>query len=202
MFKKYLILLLLIVIGNSFNTSFAATDLHLPQSYPVLYVDFQQERSIEGLKKPIVSDGKMIISMTDGLFWQQLMPFEMTMLITPQKMVNQIGNGRKEIITAKDNPALFQFNHLLSSLFTMDTNSIAKYFKIASVTPHLNGNTIILEPITAPVDKIFKTITLTINNNNISSVELIDLQGDSTTLTFKNHEGYSSLKGQDVQIFQ
>lgn len=192
---------LLLVIGSFLATASAETNFQLPMSYPVLYADFTQERLIQGLKNPITSEGTMIVSQKEGLFWKQRSPFAMTMQLTPKKMVSQVGNGRKEIITAKDNPMLFQFNHLLSALFTMNVDAIAQYFAVESIVNSHKGEVITLKPITSPVDKIFKNIILTIKED-IQSVILIDLQGDRTELYFHNHEGLSSLKEQDVKIFQ
>ena len=183
------------------NTAFSATNFKLPKSYPVLYVDFTQKRIIEGLQKPIISEGFMIISIKDGLFWNQASPFPMTMQLTPKKMVSQVANGPQEIITAKDNPMLFQFNHLLSALFTMNSETIAEYFSIESITESPKGEVITLKPLTAPVDKIFKEIILTIQDD-IHSIILVDLQGDHTQLLFRNHEGFETLKPQDLNIFQ
>lgn len=199
--KKSLATIFALFISNIFSFSFAEINFQLPVKYPVLYVDFKQERIIHGLTKPIVSEGSMIVYENEGLFWNQATPFAMTLLLTETKMVNQVKNGKKEIISAKDNPALFQFNHLLSALFSMDTDLIAQYFKIQSVQKKGQTDIITLKPISSPIDKIFGEIVLNINQD-IQKVTLVDLQGDSTHLYFNNHDGRNSLKAEDVEIFK
>lgn len=197
MFRKGLIFLTFLLC----SVVEAAPELVLPKTYPVLYVDFVQERVIEGLKKPITSKGIMILAEKEGIYWHQKTPFNMTMLLTQSKMTNQVEDGPKEVITAKNNPLLFQFNHLLSALFTMDVNQIEKFFQITNIQTFADRQEITLKPITAPVDKIFRSISLVINDN-ITAVTLIDMQGDVTRLSFSDHLGMPTFKGQDAQLFK
>ncbi|OYQ83827.1 LolA family protein [Wohlfahrtiimonas chitiniclastica] len=172
----------------------------LPTAFPVLSADFKQVRTIEGLPQPIISTGHMIISDKHGLYWEQQTPFMLSILFTPTHMVQQIEHGQKEVITAKNNPMLFQFNQLLSALFTMDPKVIEQYFTVTERTEKKGLQTLVLTPKTAPFNQIFRTITL-VHDQFIREVALKDQQNDVTHLYFTHHATADALSDFDAKRF-
>ncbi|OYQ73359.1 outer membrane lipoprotein carrier protein LolA [Wohlfahrtiimonas sp. G9077] len=172
----------------------------LPTAFPVLSADFKQVRTIEGLPQPIISSGQMIIAEKHGLYWQQQTPFMLSILFTPKQMVQQIEHGKKEVITAKNNPMLFQFNQLLSALFTMDPRVIEQYFTVTERTEKKGLQTFVLTPKTAPFNQIFRSITL-VHDQFIREVALKDQQNDVTHLYFTHHKTADALSDFDAKYF-
>lgn len=197
MFKKITLGLMLSVF--SFSLALTLEDLQKKLNHPVITADFVQKRSLQGMKKPIVSSGNFIVSAEKGLYWSQVSPFKLTMVLTKDKLLQQVENGKPEILTAKQNPQIFQFNQLLSSLFSMNVQEMKAYFDMSM--NENNGHWVLfLDPKKEPINKIFKKITLK-GQDFINEVELLDQQGDSTVIQFSHHQKLDALSVQEAKKF-
>lgn len=165
--------------------------------YPVIRADFEQSKQISGLKQPLISSGKVIISQQDGLWWQQNKPFALTLLLTNNQMVQTVANQPKQVITAESNPQLFQFNHLLTAMFKADREILEKNFTLSLDTTN-QGWQLTLVPKTTPLDKLFRQIRLT-GSQFLESIEMDDQQNDKTVIRFSNHQVKPTQLSQDEQ---
>lgn len=187
--KKYFVIVITLFLIFSSGITQAITLENLQQQFSqnkVVRADFKQDRFINGLSNPLHSTGKMIISQQDGLWWQQLSPFKMTLKMNQVRMEQNIDGGIPQIITAENQPQLFQFNHLLSAIFTADAQMLKNNFKL-TLTEHDKQWNLTLIPISAPLNKIFKQIQLS-GNVYLEKITLDDMQNDKTEITFFNHK--------------
>ncbi|QYN42522.1 outer membrane lipoprotein carrier protein LolA [Gilliamella sp. ESL0443] len=187
----------LLLTFSTITSAITLSDIQLLFSKKqVVRADFTQDRYINGLTSPIHSTGKMIISKELGLWWQQNTPFAMTLKMNQQRMEQCIEDQTPEIITAEKQPQLFQFNHLLTAIFTADKEMLENNFDI-TVTEQNNIWTLTLKPKLAPLNKIFKQIILS-GKSYLEKVTINDMQNDKTELTFKNHK--TTKLNQDEQL--
>lgn len=197
--NKYLVALAttLLLTFSTITSAITLSDIQLLFSKnQVVRADFTQDRYINGLTSPIHSTGKMIISKELGLWWQQNTPFAMTLKMNQQRMEQRIEDQTPEIITAEKQPQLFQFNHLLTAIFTADKEMLENNFDI-TVTEQNNIWTLTLKPKLSPLNKIFKQIILS-GKSYLEKVTINDMQNDKTELTFKNHK--TTKLNQDEQL--
>lgn len=199
MFKQITLGFMLSALSLSFSFALTLEDLQKKLNYPVITADFMQKRSLQGMKKPIISSGNFIVSVDKGLYWSQVSPFNLTMVLTKDKLLQQVENGKPEILTAKNNPQIFQFNQLLSSLFSMNIQDMNEYFNI-SMTENNGHWTLVLDPKKEPINKIFKKITLK-GQGFINEVELLDQQNDRTLIQFNHHQSFDVLSAQEAKKF-
>ncbi|HKM96750.1 MAG TPA: outer membrane lipoprotein carrier protein LolA [Buttiauxella sp.] len=155
-------------------------------SQPVVRAKFQQERQISGMSQPLHSSGEVLIAKSKGLWWQQQHPFPMTLVLDDSHMVQVMGSQAPQIITADSNPQMFQFNHLLRALFQADRKVLDENFSTVFTDQGKGQWQLVLTPTTTPLDKLFSTITLQ-GDKYLKRIELNDLQGDYTEITFSNH---------------
>ncbi|MCX8660015.1 outer membrane lipoprotein carrier protein LolA [Gilliamella sp. B2772] len=187
----------LLLTFSTITSAITLSDIQLLFSKnQVVRADFTQDRYINGLTSPIHSTGKMIISKELGLWWQQNTPFAMTLKMNQQRMEQRIEDQTPETITAEKQPQLFQFNHLLTAIFTADKEMLENNFDI-TVTEQNNIWTLTLKPKLAPLNKIFKQIILS-GKSYLEKVTINDMQNDKTELTFKNHK--TTKLNQDEQL--
>src|SRR5699024_12163931 len=87
-------------------------------------------RTIKDLPQPLRSQGQMLIARDQGLLWDQTSPFPMQLLLDDKRMVQVINGQPPQIITAENNPQMFQFNHLLRALFQADRKVLEQNFRV------------------------------------------------------------------------
>ncbi|WP_436893482.1 outer membrane lipoprotein carrier protein LolA [Siccibacter turicensis] len=179
-------LLLLLLLSSCVN---AVTLDELQQRFttqPVVRAHFEQVRSIKEMAQPLRSQGEMIIALDAGLLWDQHTPFPMQLMLNDTRMVQAVNGQAPQVITAKNNPQMFQFNHLLRALFQADRKVLEQNFRI-DFNDRGNGQWALhLTPVTTPLDKIFATIDLS-GERYLNAIHLNDKQGDSTDITFSQH---------------
>lgn len=153
---------------------------------PIVRAHFTQTRTIKDLPQPLRSQGEMLIAREQGLLWDQTTPFPMALMLDDSRMVQIINGQPPQVITAQNNPQMFQFNHLLRALFQADRAVLEQNFRIDFKDAGAGRWTLKLTPITTPLDKIFASIDLA-GEQYLDSIRLNDKQGDLTDIAFSQH---------------
>lgn len=154
---------------------------------PVVRAHFDQTRTIKNLPQPLSSQGEMLIARDTGLLWDQKTPFPMLLMLDDKRMVQVINHQPAQVITAENNPQMFQFNHLLRALFQADRKVLEQNFRIDFQDKGQGRWTLRLTPTTTPLDKIFATIDLA-GQTWLESIQLNDKQGDRTDIALSQHQ--------------
>ncbi|HGX5090230.1 TPA: outer membrane lipoprotein carrier protein LolA [Escherichia coli] len=154
---------------------------------PVIRAHFDQTRTIKDLPQPLRSQGQMLFARDQGLLWDQTSPFPMQLLLDDKRMVQVINGQPPQIITAENNPQMFQFNHLLRALFQADRKVLEQNFRVEFADKGEGRWTLRLTPTTTPLDKIFNTIDLA-GQTYLESIQLNDKQGDRTDIALTQHQ--------------
>lgn len=166
---------------------------------PIIKAQFEQDRAIKGLPTPLHSTGSMIMSREQGLWWQQQTPFPLTLYLNDEKMVQTIAGQAPQIITAKSQPQLFQFNRLLTALFNADKKTLEENFTL-NFTSTDEQWSLLLYPKTSPLDKLFKQLSLK-GGIFLEQIIIDDMQGDQTVINF-NHHQTTPLTADEQKYFQ
>lgn len=183
---KFLPLLALLI--SPFVSALTRDDLQQRfTEQPVIRAHFDQTRTIKDLPQPLRSQGQMLIARDQGLLWDQTSPFPMQLLLDDKRMVQVINGQPPQIITAENNPQMFQFNHLLRALFQADRKVLEQNFRVEFADKGEGRWTLRLMPTTTPLDKIFNTIDLA-GQTYLESIQLNDKQGDRTDIALTQHQ--------------
>ncbi|EFN9661699.1 outer membrane lipoprotein carrier protein LolA [Escherichia coli] len=183
---KFLPLLALLI--SPFVSALSLDDLQQRfTEQPVIRAHFDQTRTIKDLPQPLRSQGQMLIAHDQGLLWDQTSPFPMQLLLDDKRMVQVINGQPPQIITAENNPQMFQFNHLLRALFQADRKVLEQNFRVEFADKGEGRWTLRLTPTTTPLDKIFNTIYLA-GKTYLESIQLNDKQGDRTDIALTQHQ--------------
>ncbi|MFP5976841.1 outer membrane lipoprotein carrier protein LolA [Enterobacter mori] len=154
---------------------------------PVVRAHFEQTRTIKDMPQPLRSQGEMLIARDSGLLWDQKAPFPMTLLLDDKRMVQIVNGQPPQTLTADNNPQMFQFNHLLRALFQADRKVLEENFRIDFKDLGEGRWSLVLTPVTTPLDKIFATLDLR-GAAYLESIRLNDKQGDTTDIALSRHQ--------------
>lgn len=194
-----LLVLLFMLMGQEQAQALTLNELqeHFSQQ-AVIRAEFRQTRQIKGLTQPLLSSGEILISREKGLWWQQKTPFVLTLLLDEQRMMQQVAGERPQVITAQSNPQMFQFNHLLRSLFQADRSVLEANFILTFRDKQHGEWVMLLRPKTSPLDKVFNTITLE-GKDYLDQIVLDDRQGDRTEIVFSDQRAAPATLTNDEQ---
>lgn len=171
-------------------TAHAVTLEELQQRFsqvPVLRADFAQQRTISGMAQPLNSSGNLLIAQQQGLWWQQEKPFSLTLLLTEKRMVQIMAGQEPQVVTADNNPQMFQFNSLLSALFHADRKVLEENFALDFKDLGKGAWKLVLTPKVSPLNRLFRSITLN-GETFLNNIDINDMQGDATHIRFFNQK--------------
>jgi len=156
---------------------------------PVVRCAFRNERRVKGLARPLVSRGEVLVARGAGLRWHQTRPFKMTLLAQPHRLVQTVDDQPPQVVTAASNPQIFRFGHLLADIFNANIAALEKNFTVRFTGTAGGGWTLALTPRGAPLDKVFRQITLDgASPGQLDGVVIEDAQGDTSRLRFTDHK--------------
>jgi hypothetical protein len=171
-------------------------------SQEVVRAHFEQERWISTMPQPLRSSGHLVVSRTQGLWWQQEKPFALKLILTDERMMQQVAGQPPQIMTAQSSPQLFHIIQLLRAVIQADRKSLEQSFTLLFQDLGSQGWQLDLTPKGQPLDRLFKTITLT-GQAQLQGVVLNDRQGDRTEIRFSQHVlSPSELSHEETQQFR
>lgn len=148
---------------------------------PAQRAHFAQEKQVAGLAQPLKSGGELLLVRGQGLWWHQQQPFELALSLTDRRMSQQVGQGPVQVI---DNPQLLEFSGMMLALFGSDEQGLARYFSLDFQSDE-QGWTLVLTPLSAPLDKVFASLTLS-GGQQLDRLVIADRQGDETRIHFSD----------------
>lgn len=105
-----------------------------PPQPPLLSGSFVQEKTVQGLKKPLVSRGDFLVAKDKGVIWRTRKPFEEAVAVTPEGIYSL-----REEKGAVRRQALHQGNlgaamDMVQKVLSGDAGQLAKAFKVNEVS--------------------------------------------------------------------
>ncbi len=197
--KLFFAAAVLIVAPGAFAAEFADLQQQILQ-LKTIRADFEQRKTIKAFGTEIVSFGQMVLSREHGLIWAQLKPFAVRMVITDERMVQEIPGQPAQVMSVADNASAFEFNRLVKALLAADISALKQDFTLELVSEGEKWQ-LRLIPRQEPFSRIFADLYLA-GGAYIDRITVNDRQGDVTVITFsgQTHEP-SDLSSDEKQAF-
>jgi len=142
---------------------------------------FTQQRQLKSLSKPMVTGGKFVLIPKKGLLWQMQKPFETTLRVRADGIMQWNGSAWTNPNQGKVGQS--QQIKLFLDLLGGNTQGLEKQFNLA-----LSGTekqwTLNLTPKTAVTRQIFNHIVIS-GDSVVRKIELDEKQGDKTVMQFR-----------------
>ena len=130
--KKSVVLGLCLIFLFSFNLTAQSLTLESVckslASHPITTGDFTQIKTLQTNGRKLTSTGKFIFSQ-EGILWQTEKPFPSSLILTKEAMVQVAANGKKSVMSGKDNQIFANISDTLSSVFSGNVDALKKNFE-------------------------------------------------------------------------
>jgi hypothetical protein len=148
--------------------------------------EFTQEKKISGLKMPLRSSGLMYVGKT-GICMSTTNPFQASMLLSPEGVVQKSGGGLVSSRNAKDSVEIRHFVRIMMALFTADKDILEREFNVFFEKASDNW-TIGLTPKGTIMSRILKSIVIE-GDLDIRKVVISEASGDTTSISIVSAKG-------------
>ena len=167
--------------------------------------DFVQTKTIQANGRKLTSSGKFILSKL-GIMWKTEKPFPSSLILTEDSMVQIAANGKKSVMSGKDNQIFSNISSTLSSVFSGDSQALMNNF-VCDFSDDGKGNWAVkLSPKDSTIASVMKILVLSgkwSENSGaaLDSLELAETSGNSILYEFKNQKYPKELSADEKQNF-
>ncbi|MFQ6372003.1 outer membrane lipoprotein carrier protein LolA [Shewanella sp. YIC-542] len=93
--------------------------------------EFQQTRWLQVLKQPLQSHGRFIFAADEGMLWQQQQPFDSTLILKQQQLIQIDSQGQMTIQSADNgSPLSSLLPRLMQALLSADMAYLQQHFSL------------------------------------------------------------------------
>jgi hypothetical protein len=166
----------------------------------VLCGRFDQTKSLAGMKKPLLSNGRFCVVAGKGVLWRTLQPFPDTLRLTRDEIVHYQGERVANRLDAKTEPTVRMINSVLFSLLSGDLSQLASLFETDG-TADANGWHVVLKARKPELTKAIGAITLD-GKAYVKHITIAEASGDRTDILFSDMKtGDAAMLPEEAALF-
>lgn len=171
---------------------------------PILRGEFVQTRELTGLKRPLKSNGRMVVDKSRGVLWKTEKPIAGTLRISRQEIVQKDGSQVLMRLSAEREPAVKTVGSVLFSLFAGDMATLDRYFSHTGSLQRRDGQRgweLQLTPREPALASLIRRIDLK-GGTHAEEVILRAESGDLTRIEFRRVNAARTLTANEVAEFE
>jgi len=166
----------------------------------VLCGDFDQNKQLTGLKRPMVSNGRFCVVADKGVLWRTLHPFPNTVRLTRDEIVQLQGDRVAMRLDARQEPAVRMINSVLFALLSGDLNQIGKLFEVDGAI-HEKSWRVTLKARDPALVRAISKVALE-GSEHVKSITISESSGDRTSIVFsKIQVGEGAMSVEEAALF-
>jgi hypothetical protein len=173
-----LVLLGLSSLANAFDLQQLSDQLAKPE---VIHGNFIQEKHLRALPQPLTSKGTFVLAKNHGLLWLLRAPLHQDYRITAKGIARRDASGW-QMLPSKS--AGSEQNRLFLAILQGDSSGLQRDFEL-SLSGDAQNWTLKLIPHSLLLKQVFTQINIT-GGELVSTIELLETQGDSTLLRMQD----------------
>ncbi len=195
-----LCILFLMSFGLSAQTQTLESVCKNLAAHPNTTGDFTQIKTLQTNGRKLTSTGKFIFSQR-GILWQTEKPFPSSLILTKDAMVQIAANGKKSVMSGKDNQFFANVSETLSSVFSGNVDALKKNFECELIQEADSSWKILLTPKDSTIASVMKSMVLAGTGADLSSLEMAETSENTICYEFKNQKYPEELSADEKQIF-
>lgn len=170
---------------------------------PVLRGRFEQRKTVQGFRHPLLSRGEFALDKQRGMLWHTREPFESRLVLSRTQMRVARPDGRIDTrLDAAKDPAFREISAMLLAFLSADLDSLAGKFRIEGQAPeapapwHLQ-----LTPRDVALAQWVARIDLR-GDDYLRTIRLQEARGDLTQISLSGHAVAAALGQEEAALFE
>lgn len=168
-------------------------------AHPVVRAEFTQTRRIAALEKPLVTQGRFLVSRGEGVAWQIEHPYRSSYVLKQDSILEVAADGTRTVRGERDAGAAARINQLVRAATAGDDEAFTNWFQVQA---SLEGTRwrIALIPKQQQIAQYVRRVDVA-GSEFVEEVEIESSNGDQTRLAFRNHR-QGPLSADERRLFQ
>lgn len=156
------------------------------ERHPLLRAEFEQERKLQILQRPLKSSGRMVLREGDGILWQVETPHAVTYLIRAGEILEWQGGESPQRTAMASVPAFRLMTEMFMAALAGDTAALQEGFQ-AEALPADQGWRLRLTPKSEDLSGLIADLEVA-GDRYVEEVHLREVKGDAVTFYFSSFE--------------
>ena len=176
-------------------------------SHPNTSGDFKQTKTLQTNGRKLTSTGKFIFCPL-GILWQTEKPFPSSLILTEDAMIQIAANGKKSVMSGKDNQIFANISGTLSSVFSGNAEELKKNFNCKFEEGADGGWKVYLTPKDSTIASVMKALLLSGSWDSgstggavLTSLEMTEMSENTILYEFANQKYPKELSADEKQNF-
>lgn len=167
---------------------------------PVMCGEFEQQKTLVGLKRPVRSTGRFCAVIDKGVLWSTFTPFASTLRLSREEIVQSQGDRVTSRLSSREEPAVGVISELLFSVLAGDFARLKSGFRIDATAQPASWSAKLV-PKESGMRRVITAIELG-GAEYVQKLTMIEASGDRTVITFANMAtGTSALQPEEAKAF-
>lgn len=161
---------------------------------------FDQSKQLNGMKKPLLSNGRFCVLAAKGVLWRTLQPFPNSLRLTRDEIVHFQGERVAMRLDAKQEPTVRMINSVLFSLLSGDLAQLETLFEVEGNIA-ANSWHVALKAREPALAKAIGAIALD-GGAYVKNITIAEASGDRTHIVFSAIQtGESAILADEAALF-
>lgn len=152
---------------------------HISAKPEAMQANFKQTKQIKGFRAPVVSSGKIVLARQRGMLWVTQAPYQSTLKITANGVVETQGGQSNQIANAQ---GMKNMTRIMSSMLSGDFSDLRQYFRFAGSAKPTSW-ALHLTPMDEHMRRSIANIDLA-GGQFVNRAVIYEISGDVTTIVF------------------
>ena len=176
-------------------------------SHPNTSGDFTQTKTLQTNGRKLTSKGVFIFSQS-GILWKTEKPFPSSLILTEDAMIQIAANGKKSVMSGKDNQIFANISGTLSSVFSGNAEELKKNFTCKFEGDSKGAWKLYLIPKDSTIAAVMKSLVLagTFEEGSaagalLTTLEMTEMSDNTILYEFANQKYPKELSADEKQNF-
>ena len=176
-------------------------------SHPNTTGSFTQTKTLQTNGRKLTSTGKFIFCPL-GILWQTEKPFPSSLILTEDAMIQIAANGKKSVMSGKDNQIFANISGTLSSVFSGNAEELKKNFNCKFEEGADGGWKVYLTPKDSTIASVMKALLLSGSWDSgstggavLTSLEMTEMSDNTILYEFANQKYPKELSADEKENF-
>ena len=189
----YLLSIMAVLIGTSDRSSAASVSTSMSEKEilevisesiagkAVVRAKINQEKRLQVLTRPLVSNGRMIYAADEGAYWEVIEPYAIAFVLKSDHVLERT-EGQTRRLSMQDNPVVAGFSRVLLAVLGGDISSLKTLFNLE--TDVVDDRWVLnLKPRKSDLKDFIKGVSV-LGDESVERVTIQESSGDETILSF------------------
>lgn len=161
---------------------------------------FDQTKQLQGMKKPLASNGRFCVLNGKGVMWRTLQPFPNTLRLTRDEIVHMQGDRVAMRLDAQKEPTVRMINSVLFSLLSGDLGKLESLFEVDG-NADASSWKVALKAREPALAKAIGAISLD-GAAYVKNIHINEASGDTTAIIFSDIKtGETAITAEELALF-